>query len=77
MNAGMAEQSLYDSQIRSFLQHVGCRTVPKGSTWSGFSHRACSLAGCAEVVAVNLLWVRRDSSVIQFNLRLILAFPLN
>jgi hypothetical protein len=32
-----------------------------------FSHRAGSLACCAEVVAVNLLWVRPDSSVDQFN----------
>jgi hypothetical protein len=35
--------------------------------WSRFSHRVCSLASCAEVVTINLLWVRRDSSVVQFN----------
>ena len=40
----------------------------------GFSHRACSLARYAEVVAVNSLCVRRDSSVVQFNLRLKIWF---
>jgi hypothetical protein len=43
----------------------------------GFSHRAFSLACCAEVVAVKLFVVKRDSSVVQFNLRLILAVLLD